>query len=343
MQTTLQAINNTNHPSSALEATFGPSFPYNMPQNSSPPSSSHMQTTRQAINNTNHLSSSFQPAICPSFPYNMPQNSSPPSSSHMQTNCQAINNTNHLSSLFQPAIRPSFPYNMPQNSSPPSSSHMQTNCQAINNTNHLSSLFQPAIRPSFLYDMRQNSSSSSSSLQAFVRPNSEVEINLADQYEQNLLSKVEIIDGNGNILRIQKMTAKHVYKLNGGEKVLVHVSEDYQLIKNAGGLCSRFMTLILKETNLCPPDAKDWKECKDSCAAMLIAKLWMYVSGMPVPTYACVSNVRGYASQAIREPTYDPNDLGRRPGGSQVIGTDNQEKDEKQSQNDKTGLGMEKL
>ncbi|GKD29031.1 hypothetical protein Tco_1239809, partial [Tanacetum coccineum] len=28
---------------------------------------------------------------------------------------------------------------------------------------------------------------------------------------------------------------------------------------------------------------------------------------------------------------------------SEVPGTDNQEKDEKQSQNDKTGLGMEKL
>ncbi|GJX11494.1 hypothetical protein Tco_0201353 [Tanacetum coccineum] len=69
------------------------------------------------------------------------------------------------------------------------------------------------------------------------------------------------------------MTAKQVYKLNGSEKVLVHVNKDYQLIKNSGGLCSRFMTLILKEPNLCPPDAKDWKECKDSCAAMLIAEL----------------------------------------------------------------------
>nr|GFC00672.1 hypothetical protein [Tanacetum cinerariifolium] len=28
--------------------------------------------------------------------------------------------------------------------------------------------------------------------------------------------------GNGNILRTQKMTAKQVYKLNAGEKVLVH-------------------------------------------------------------------------------------------------------------------------
>ncbi|GJZ68704.1 hypothetical protein Tco_0631944 [Tanacetum coccineum] len=203
----------------------------------------------------------------------------------MQTTRQAINNTNHLSSSFQPAIRPSFPYNMPQNSSPASSTR-----QAINNTNHLSSSFQPAIRPSFLYDMRQNSSSSSSSLQASVRPNvhhnssssssssrsqslqsqptihepalhqssssnsllnhdqdllSEVEINLAYQYEHNLLSEVEIIDGNGNILRTQKMTTKQVYKLNGGEKNPIYA----------------------------PSDAKDWKECKDSCAAMLIAEL----------------------------------------------------------------------
>nr|GEX02948.1 hypothetical protein [Tanacetum cinerariifolium] len=108
-----------------------------------------------------------------------------------------------------------------------------------------------AIRPSFLYDMRQNSSSSSSSLQASVGP--DVEINLADQYEHNLLSEVEIIDVNENIIRTQKMTAKQVYKLKWGEKVLVDVNKDYQLIKNAGGLCSRFMTLILKQPNLCPP------------------------------------------------------------------------------------------
>nr|GEU51891.1 ribose 5-phosphate isomerase, type A [Tanacetum cinerariifolium] len=82
-----------------------------------------------------------------------------------------------------------------------------------------------------------------------------------------------LIDVNGNILRTQKITAKQVYKLKGGEKVLVHVNKDYQLIKNVSGLCSRFMTLILKQPNLCLPDAKDWKECKKSCAAMLIAEL----------------------------------------------------------------------
>ncbi|GKD62589.1 hypothetical protein Tco_1300098 [Tanacetum coccineum] len=173
-----------------------------------------MQITRQEINNTNHPSSALKATCGPSFSYNIPQNSSAALSSHMQTTRQAINNTNHLSSSFQPAIRPSFLYDMRQNSSSPSSTR-----QAINNTNHLSSSFQPDLL-------------------------SEVEINLADQYEQNLLSEVEIIDGNGNILRTQKMTAKQVYKLNGGEK-----------------------------TYLCPRCQGSGKECKDSCAAMLIAEL----------------------------------------------------------------------
>nr|GEX08765.1 tetratricopeptide-like helical domain, DYW domain protein [Tanacetum cinerariifolium] len=83
MQTTRQAINNTNHPSSALKATL----------------------------------SSFQPAIRTSFPYTIPQNSSPASFAR-----QAIYDTNHLSSSFQPAIRPSFLYDIRQSSSSSSSS-----------------------------------------------------------------------------------------------------------------------------------------------------------------------------------------------------------------------------
>ena len=82
-----------------------------------------------------------------------------------------------------------------------------------------------------------------------------------------------LIDGHGNILRTQKMCVKQVYKLNEGEKVLVHVNPMYQLIGNAGGLCSRFMTLLLKEPNICPPDAKDWRECKKRCGVMLLVEL----------------------------------------------------------------------
>nr|GEX81115.1 ribose 5-phosphate isomerase, type A [Tanacetum cinerariifolium] len=134
---------------------------------------------------------------------------------------------------------------------------------------------------------------------------SEVEINLADQYEQNLLSGVEIIDGNGNILRTQKITEKQVYKLKGGKKVLVQVNKDYQLIKNASGLCSRFMTLIFKQPNLCLPDAKDWKECKESCAAMLIAKLWRRFC---IPQKESVDKVLS-AMFSVKHNKREPNDF----------------------------------
>ena len=82
-----------------------------------------------------------------------------------------------------------------------------------------------------------------------------------------------LIDRDGNILRTQKMSVKQVCKLNEGEKVLVHVNAKNQLIGNAGGLCQRFMTLLLKEPNICPPEAKDWKECKERCGVRLLVEL----------------------------------------------------------------------
>ncbi|GJX29460.1 hypothetical protein Tco_0237539 [Tanacetum coccineum] len=167
----------------------------------------------------NRPTSTFQATVRPSFP------------THMQTARQAIDNTNHPSSAFQATVRPSFP------------THMQTARQAIDNINYPSS-FQANVRPYFIYYMRQNSSSSSSSLQAFVRPNvhhnssssssssshsqslqsqptvhepvlhqsssSNSLLNhdqdLVDKYELNLLSEVNIIDGNGNVLKTQKMS-----------------------------------------------------------------------------------------------------------------------------------------
>nr|GFC18505.1 hypothetical protein [Tanacetum cinerariifolium] len=120
---------------------------------------------------------------------------------------------------------------------------MQTTRQVINNTNHLSSSFQPAIRPSFLYDICQNSSSSSSSLQAFVGPDvhQNSSSSSSSSLSQSLQSQPTVHEptlhqsSSLNTLRTQKMTAKQVYKLKG--------------------------------------DAKDRKECKESCAAMFIAEL----------------------------------------------------------------------
>ncbi|GJU17328.1 ribose 5-phosphate isomerase A [Tanacetum coccineum] len=85
---------------------------------------------------------------------------------------------------------------------------------------------------------------------------------LEDDESDEKVSEVEIIDQHGNILRTTKMMTKDVYKLNEGEKILVHVNNRDQLIKDAAGLCTRFMTILLKQPNLCPFEAKDWCEVK---------------------------------------------------------------------------------
>ena len=66
-----------------------------------------------------------------------------------------------------------------------------------------------------------------------------------------------LIDGEGNFLRTQIMTTKEVYKLEAGEIIVVPFNDGNQPIKSAGGLFTRFMTLLVKEPNLFPLDAKD--------------------------------------------------------------------------------------
>ncbi|KAK9078088.1 hypothetical protein SSX86_002145 [Deinandra increscens subsp. villosa] len=108
---------------------------------------------------------------------------------------------------------------------------------------------------------------------SFFEPTLDHENVLDDEYEMKLLNEVEIQDEQGNILRTQKMRAKDVYKLKEGEKVLVHLNENDQPVKAAAGLCTRFMTLLLKQPNLCPIEAKNWEEVKTGCGVGLIREL----------------------------------------------------------------------
>jgi len=72
---------------------------------------------------------------------------------------------------------------------------------------------------------------------------------------------------------MQKMSVKKVYTLLDGERILVHVDELSQPIKAVGGLCMRFMTLLLKWPNLCPLDTINFSEMKKYCGAKLVEEL----------------------------------------------------------------------
>ena len=103
-----------------------------------------------------------------------------------------------------------------------------------------------------------------------------ISILVISYYFANSILKVGgdfFVDEYGSILRTQKMTAKDVYKLSKGEKVLVHVNDTFQLIKGATTVCTRFMTLLLRQPNLCPPEAKDWREIKARCGVLLLGEL----------------------------------------------------------------------
>ncbi|GKB42670.1 putative reverse transcriptase domain-containing protein [Tanacetum coccineum] len=128
--------------------------------------------------------------------------------------------------------------------------------------------FEPMLHPS-TSTLSDQPSSSRTSLHQF---SSSFHLNQDDEDEDEIdeeSKEVEIVDEYGSILRVQKMTAKDVYKLTEGEKVLVHVNDSFQLIKGAAGVCTRFMTILLSKPNLCPPEAKDWREIKARCVSDL--------------------------------------------------------------------------
>ncbi|GKC83119.1 hypothetical protein Tco_1138836 [Tanacetum coccineum] len=122
--------------------------------------------------------------------------------------------------------------------------HTNKTIQKTASRNGRSSRFEPSLWHHVEHDLP--SSSQQPSMQE-----------LKDDENEEKVSDVEIIDQHENILRTAKMMTKDVYKLIEGEKILVNVNDKDQLIKDAAGLCTRFMTILLKQPNLYLIEAKD--------------------------------------------------------------------------------------
>ncbi|KAM7262369.1 hypothetical protein ACFE04_021446 [Oxalis oulophora] len=95
-----------------------------------------------------------------------------------------------------------------------------------------------------------------------------------DEEEAKLLKQVEIVDRAGVVLRNQEMSAKDVYKkVMTSERILVHVNDHSQTIGAAGGVCTRFMSSVIAQPNICPLDAKNWPEAKQIAGVRLLGEL----------------------------------------------------------------------
>nr|GEY59290.1 hypothetical protein [Tanacetum cinerariifolium] len=53
----------------------------------------------------------------------------------------------------------------------------------------------------------------------------------------------------------------------------VEIVDEFGLIKGATGVHTRFMTILLSKPNLCPPEAKDWREIKARCGTLLLGEV----------------------------------------------------------------------
>ncbi|KAJ8435610.1 hypothetical protein Cgig2_032139 [Carnegiea gigantea] len=66
---------------------------------------------------------------------------------------------------------------------------------------------------------------------------------------------------------------KDKHKLQDGERVLVQFKSVRQPIRDSRSTLSRLMASLMKEPNLCPRDAKDFKDVKENYGAELLRNL----------------------------------------------------------------------
>ncbi|KAJ8441899.1 hypothetical protein Cgig2_014368 [Carnegiea gigantea] len=84
---------------------------------------------------------------------------------------------------------------------------------------------------------------------------------------------VEIVDESDNVTKKRDFKSKDIHKLRDGDRVLVQFNSAGQLIGDYRSALSRWMVSLMKEPNLCPRGAKDFKEVKENYGAELLRNL----------------------------------------------------------------------
>jgi len=83
------------------------------------------------------------------------------------------------------------------------------------------------------------------------------------------------VDESGNVTKKKDFKSKDIHKLQDGDRVLVQFNSAGQPIGDSRSALSRWMASLMKEPNLCPRDAKDFKEVKENYGAELLRNLWV--------------------------------------------------------------------
>ncbi|KAJ8430124.1 hypothetical protein Cgig2_007097 [Carnegiea gigantea] len=79
---------------------------------------------------------------------------------------------------------------------------------------------------------------------------------------------------SGNITKKKDFKSKDIHKLRDGERLLVQFNSAGQPIGDSRSALSRWIASLMKEPNLCPRDAKDFREVKENYGGKLLRNLW---------------------------------------------------------------------
>lgn len=88
--------------------------------------------------------------------------------------------------------------------------------------------------------------------------------------EDNFFHEVDIIDANGVTRKKRNMKLKDVLRMREGEKIRVEINEFAQPIGAARKVLTRWMTMLVKQPNLCPPSVNDFREVKKVYGVLLL-------------------------------------------------------------------------
>ncbi|KAJ8426700.1 hypothetical protein Cgig2_025790 [Carnegiea gigantea] len=84
------------------------------------------------------------------------------------------------------------------------------------------------------------------------------------------------IDESGNVTKKKDFKSKDIHKLRDGERVLISFNSAGKPIRDPRSALSRWMVSLMKDPNLCPRDAKDFKKVKENYGAETLRNLWKY-------------------------------------------------------------------
>ncbi|GKD14703.1 tetratricopeptide-like helical domain, DYW domain protein, partial [Tanacetum coccineum] len=187
--------------------------------------------------------------------YTQNKNNSTRMESHMQTIGNLHDDSHRPSSFSHTFFRPPFCSTIQQNCFPSSSS---ADFQSIRSN---PTTYNPNLYDSMIHHSTSSSYSKPTTFEPMLHPSTST---LSDQPSS---SRTSLHQFSSSFHLNQDDEDKDE------DEDEDEIDEESKEVEIVAGVCTRFMTILLSKPNLCPPEAKDWREIKARCGTLLLGEL----------------------------------------------------------------------